>query len=213
MYLSVSRMICKRKVVDTPFVSIYVPPVMFGLKKFISRLSEVLDISELILIERQRALVEKGLLLKAPGHGPGSGVRYSAESVAILLTAVLATPNLLDTVAATRLLLSAKRSDDVKVEDTLGGAETFKEALVHVLTSDEPITVVRVYRRPCFAVFYLKDDRPNFVSKKKPSTSAFDDIAQIHIDPIRALMREAQAAAVTEEAKRKSPSKRRKVNK
>jgi hypothetical protein len=191
-------------------------PVMFGLKKFISHLSEVLDISELVLIERQRALVEKGLLQKAPGHGPGSGVRFSAESVAVLLTAVLATPNLLDTVTATRLLLSAKRDrreieDYAKVKDTLGGAETFREALIHVLTTDEAITVVRVYRRPCFAVFYLEHGRPHFMSKKKPVTSAFDDIAQIHIEPIRVLMREAQAAAVDEAIKRKSPSKRRKV--
>jgi hypothetical protein len=185
---------------------------MFGLKKFISQLSEVLGMSELALIERQRALVRAGLLPAAEGRGPGSGVRVTAETVATLLTAVLATASLSETVAETRLRLSAKRDrreieDYAKVKDALGGAETFKSALAHVLASDEAITVVRVYRHQDFAVFYLKDGRPHFISKKKPSTSAFDELAQVDINPIRALLRDAQKAAETEASRRKKPSK------
>jgi hypothetical protein len=197
-------------VVDTPILLLYVRMAMLGLKKFLSKLSQALDMSELVLIERQRALLRAGLLDSVAGRGPGSGVRLNAETMATLLTAILATPNLLETIPATRSLLSAKRDrreikDYAKVKDTLGGAETFKAALSHVLTSDEKITVVRVYRRQGFAVFYLEDGRPHFISKKKPNASAFDDIAQIHIDPIRALLRDALKAA--EPLKRKHPSK------
>jgi len=185
---------------------------MFGLKKFIPQLSVVLGMSELALIERQRALVRFKLLDTAEGRGPGSGVRLTAEAVATLLIAVLATASLSETVSATRSFVNAKRDrreieDYAKVKDALGGAETFKAALAYVLASDEEITIVRVDRGQGFAVFYLKDGRPRFISKKKPSTTAFDELAQVHIDPIRALLRNAQKAAEAEATKRKNPSK------
>lgn len=171
-------------------------PVMMGLKSFIPKLSKVLEISEIALYERQRALVRAGLLKNVEGRGPGSGVRLTTEALATLLIALLVTPNLSETAAATRLLLNAKRDrrdieDYKKVRDSLGGAETFKAALAHVLTSDEEITVVRVYRGDGFAVFYLKEGRPHFSSNKKRHTSPLDEIAQIQIAPIRAVLKAA----------------------
>lgn len=44
------------------------------------------------------------------GRGPGSGVRLTAESLAMLLTAILATASLSEMGTATRLLARAKRS-------------------------------------------------------------------------------------------------------
>jgi hypothetical protein len=194
--------------VDAPFLFLYVLVAMFGLKKFIPQLAEVIGMSDLALIERQRALARAGLLDSAEGRGPGSGVRLTADAVSTLMIAVLATASLSETVSATRSFVNAKRIEDYgKLKDALGGAETFRVALAHVLASDEEITVVRVYREAGFAVFYLRDGRPQFISKKKPSTTAFEELAQVHIYPIRALLRNAQKAAEAEATKRKNPSK------
>jgi hypothetical protein len=67
---------------------------MIGLKSYLPMLAPCLALSTSALFERQRALVRLGLLKREPGSGPGSGVRASPESVAMLLLSVLATDNL-----------------------------------------------------------------------------------------------------------------------
>ncbi len=58
-----------------------------SLKSFLPVLSRILAEPADALYERQRALVREGLLESVPGHGTGSGVRATPESVAMLLIA------------------------------------------------------------------------------------------------------------------------------
>jgi hypothetical protein len=62
-----------------------------SLKSFIPALAKSVDMTPAALYERQRALVRVGLLHGKSGKGPGSGVRATPESVAMLLIALLAT--------------------------------------------------------------------------------------------------------------------------
>src|ERR1700686_3926052 len=47
-------------------------------------IADVLNANRTTLYERQRALVREGLLEALPGHGRGSGVRATPESIAML---------------------------------------------------------------------------------------------------------------------------------
>ena len=68
-----------------------------SLKAYIPTLANYLRSTPAALYERQRALVSGGFLTGG-GRGPGAGVRASADSIALLLVAVLATDSLSDTV-------------------------------------------------------------------------------------------------------------------
>ena len=172
---------------------------MTGLKAFIPQLSKALNISEIALYERQRALVRAGLLEHTGGRGPGSGVRLSAEAVAMILIAVLATDSLSETAAAARLLAMAKRQRGPaykKLSRSLGGAETFKEALVNALSSDEvaaEVTVVRVYRYACVGCFlssHTASATDFYAQRKEPEqASAMEVMADIQIREIRNLLK------------------------
>lgn len=173
---------------------------MIGLKAFIPRLSKALNISEIALYERQRALVRAGLLEHSGGRGPGSGVRLSAEAVAVMLIAVLATDSLSETEAATSVLAKAKRGrgpHTKKYQGSLGGAETFKDALAKALSSDEiasEVSVVRVYRESGVACFFQDGrdgDATEFFSGKKESRTALNVLADLNVHAIRHLFREA----------------------
>lgn len=178
--------------------------IMIGLKTFIPDLANVLGVSDLALYERQRVLVRDGLLANTKGRGPGSGVRFTSETVATLLIAILATPSLKVTSAETSMWLYAKRDRrDAekfrKPQFDLGGAETFKEALANALTSNEKISIVQVHRADSFAAFIFEDRRLTFTSKKKPNSSAFNEIGQIYVPPIRALVRNTLEVGATDQ--------------
>lgn len=186
--------------------SVYVL-VMIGLKTFIPALAAVLGVSELALYERQRSLVRDGLLTKTEGQGPGSGVRFTSEAVATLLIAILTTSSLKKTSEEMPLWLNAKsdrRDTDRKAIFDLGGATTFRAAMVHALTSDEKVAIVRVYRADGFAAFISGHSQLTFKSKKKPSTTAFNEIGQIYVEPIRALVRNALEAGASAQKKSKA---------
>jgi hypothetical protein len=70
---------------------------MTSLKGYIPALARHLGTTPAALYERQRALVRAGLLDQSEGRGPGSGVRATAPSVAMLLLAVLAADSLTET--------------------------------------------------------------------------------------------------------------------
>jgi hypothetical protein len=73
-----------------------------SLKIFIhNTLAQIIGRKPVTLYERQRPLVAAGLLDAEGGHGPGSGVKASPRSVAMLLISLLATdsPSDTDTVA------------------------------------------------------------------------------------------------------------------
>jgi hypothetical protein len=68
--------------------------VMAGLKSFLNGIAPILGVSPLALYERQRALVNLGVLRAVPGRGPGSGVPLTPYNVAAVVISVLATDNL-----------------------------------------------------------------------------------------------------------------------
>jgi DNA-binding Lrp family transcriptional regulator len=174
---------------------------MIGLKAFIPQLSKALNISETALYERQRALVRAGLLEHTGGRGPGSGVRLSAEAVAMMLIAVLATDSLSETEAATRLLAKAKRGRGPaykKFERSLGDAQTFKDALVNALSSDEVASqtkMVRVYRQDCVGCFLTghgDEVAAEFFSSKKAAPTELHVIAELSVPTMHNLLRQTE---------------------
>lgn len=70
---------------------------MASLKSLIPKLALALGMTPAAIYERQRALVRAGLIQQRPGHGPGSGVLATPQSVAMLLIAILATDSLSET--------------------------------------------------------------------------------------------------------------------
>jgi hypothetical protein len=67
---------------------------MAGLKTFLGRLSPLLGVTPAALYERQRVLVDIGLIKTRGGRGPGSGVAFTAENLAALVISILATDSL-----------------------------------------------------------------------------------------------------------------------
>jgi hypothetical protein len=67
---------------------------MAGLKTFLGRLSPMLGVTPAALYERQRVLVDIGLIKTRGGRGPGSGVPFTTENLAALVISILATDSL-----------------------------------------------------------------------------------------------------------------------
>jgi hypothetical protein len=116
---------------------------MISLNKFLPQISGFLNTTPAALYERQRQLVRLGILTAEKGHGPGSGVKLSADGVAALLIALLATDNLSDTNDQIRLFLDSRPNDQIRlfldsrplVKSAKIGAKTFREVLAAFLLS------------------------------------------------------------------------------
>src|SRR6478735_4032377 len=67
---------------------------MAGLKSFLYGVAPILGVTGAILYERQRALVNLGVLKAEQGRGPGSGVPLSAENAAAVIISLLAAGSL-----------------------------------------------------------------------------------------------------------------------
>lgn len=104
-----------------------------SLKAFIPKLAKTLGMNPTALYERQRALIRGGLLKTKAGHGPGSGVRLSPESVAMLLISVMATDSLVQVEERTEVFARLK---SIKGVCPLTGKKTFASALAAVFASE-----------------------------------------------------------------------------
>jgi hypothetical protein len=67
---------------------------MAGLKSFLHQAAPILGVSPAALYERQRALINLGVLKTVAGRGPGSGVPFTAENFAAVLISLLAADSL-----------------------------------------------------------------------------------------------------------------------
>jgi hypothetical protein len=105
-----------------------------SLKGFIPVLAKQLDMTPAALYERQRALVRAGLLEAGSGRGPGSGVRATPDSVALLLIAVLATGSLSETEGHAKVLANLSSNTG---RCPLTGKRRFASALAEVLASPD----------------------------------------------------------------------------
>jgi DNA-binding IscR family transcriptional regulator len=115
-----------------------------SLKRLITHVSAMTGLSEAAVYERQRALVRAGLLKTERGRGPGSGVRGTPESMALLLISLLATGSLSDVVLSTRIFANLENKEG---SCPLTGTRTFVEAVTAILASKElaqKITAINV---------------------------------------------------------------------
>jgi hypothetical protein len=96
-------------------------------------IAEVLDANRATLYERQRALVREGLLEAVQGHGRGSGVRATPESVAMLTIGMLASVSLADVGPLAR---SFSEAGSITSKCPLTGAKTFHAALSRIFSDD-----------------------------------------------------------------------------
>jgi DNA-binding IscR family transcriptional regulator len=106
----------------------------FSLKGLIRHVSAFTGMSEATVYERQRALVRAGLLETQRGRGPGSGVRGTPESMALLLISLLATANLSEVGLSTRIFADLENKEG---SCPLTGKRTFAEAVTAILASKE----------------------------------------------------------------------------
>jgi hypothetical protein len=104
-----------------------------GLKAYLPRLAEIAGSTPASLYERQRALVRLGLLSAQPGRGPGSGVKLSPDSLAIMIISILATENLSEIDKRVLRLCNARPTPEPTCNVT--GGRTLREALTMLLAS------------------------------------------------------------------------------
>lgn len=105
---------------------------MASLKAFAPHLARILGTTPATLYERQRVLVGEELLDARKGRGPGTGVRATAESVALLLIATLATENVADAATRTRAVAEAITPGGCKFTKQ----DTFLSALTEILLNE-----------------------------------------------------------------------------
>ena len=117
-----------------------------SLKSLILWMADQLRMPPAAFYERQRALVRAGMLKAEPGRGPGSGVRATADLVALLLIGILAGGELSETAATTSKVANLRCNQTRKPEEegwkaadrcAITGKKTFGKALAAVLASDE----------------------------------------------------------------------------
>src|SRR5277367_5374558 len=93
-----------------------------SLKSGVPEFARILNETSDALYERQRALDREGLLESTPGKGPGSGVRATPESIAMLTIGMLASVSLVDVGPLAR---SFSRAVPIESECPLTGAKSF----------------------------------------------------------------------------------------
>jgi len=142
---------------------------MMSLKAFAPVLASTLGTTPAAIYERQRALVRQKLLPAPIGRGRGNGIPATAETVAMILIALMVTDNLSDTDSRVRRVAEAyvygkRRSHQFKHHKSrcgLTGKRDFKSALIAILRMTEfpsglIINVSRNYF--CSKIFYGRDD-------------------------------------------------------
>lgn len=107
---------------------------MASLKSNRVELAELLDMTPDALYERQRSLLRAKLLKQTKGRGPGSGVRLTPASVALLLIAILAAENLPEIGERSRQISAARAK---RGQCPFTRQPTFLGALSAVLSSAE----------------------------------------------------------------------------
>jgi hypothetical protein len=147
---------------------------MAGLKGYIPALARLLGTTPAALYERQRALVRAGLIEAEEGRGPGSGVRATPKTVALLLIAELCTTVLGEVPQRTRALARAK---PVMGKCHFTRADTFLSAFSAVLFSygmADRVTEIVISRRDETAHIRYRNYLPASIEEAtSSSTSSF----------------------------------------
>jgi hypothetical protein len=196
-----------------------------SLKASIPFLADILRLNPHAIYERQRALVKQKVLKSLPGRGPGSGTFFTPEPVGVLVTSMLTTENIKDSAEKTSAMWNAPRTSySSGKKNALGGALTFKEAMINVLSSDGhalEVQIIRVHRTNLSAeLFLVGGGHLEFKSDKASKTYDFDGMTGFYqimggpgglgaIAEIRALLRDNEKAANENIAPTKAPAKKR----
>jgi len=195
-----------------------------SLKASIRFLADILRLNPHAIYERQRALVKEKVLKSVPGRGPGSGTFFTPEPVGVLVTSMLATDNIKDSAKKTSALWNAPRTSySAGKKSALGGALTFKEAMINILSSDDhaqQVQIIRVHRTNLSAqVFLVGGGQLEFKSNKASETYDFGGMTGFYqimggptggaLAEIRALLRDNEKVANENVATTKAPAKKR----
>jgi hypothetical protein len=110
--------------------------IPLSLKGLIPKLAEEVEMTPAALYERQRALVRAGLLQGEAGRGPGSGVRATPKSVALLLISLTGSHS--ETEEHSKIVAGLKSEGC-----SLTGETTFANALAAALASEDTAQRIR----------------------------------------------------------------------
>jgi hypothetical protein len=108
---------------------------MASLAGFIPVLAEKLEVKASTLDERHKALVRAGLLTAKPGRGPGSGVKATPESVAMLLISMMGPNGLAQTHLECKAI--ARLSNAFPHRCPLTHKKTLAAALAAIIANEE----------------------------------------------------------------------------
>jgi len=145
---------------------------MVSLKSFAPVLASNLGMTPAAIYERQRALIRANVLPAPIGRGRGNGLSATAETVALMVIAVMATGNLSDTDKRVKTLAGARSVEKLagaqfddwrhKTGCALTRARDFRAALVAILESEQLAGAVRsvsVSRNNLAATIYFQRGR------------------------------------------------------
>lgn len=152
---------------------------MSSLKGYTPALAGHLGTSPVALYERQRELVRSGALEAGDGRGPGSGVRATSPSVAMLMIAVLATDSLSETGEMVGLLAKARTTSGVH---PFKETKTLVDTLAFILTSkvwSSRIVQISIVRSQRIAVVQYRDGRKIKSVEFHPSAAAQASVLRI----------------------------------
>src|SRR5260370_26663386 len=148
----------------------YSCPVIGGLKAFGPVLASKLGTTPAAIYERQRALIRAHLLPAPIGRGRGNGLPARAETVALMIIALMVTDNLSDTDDRVQKAADAAFAPlpGKKTRYTFTGAQDFKSALIVILESKEvarDVNSIHLLRGDLSAqIFFARGSRPSVSS-------------------------------------------------
>jgi len=106
---------------------------MSSLKAFLPRMARTFGTTPDALYARQRALIRLGLLPTLEGKGPGSGVLLTADSVAVMIIAILSADTLAETDQRVVAMCDA-RDESIIRERGVPHHLTFRAAIAQIVT-------------------------------------------------------------------------------
>lgn len=110
---------------------------MVSLNSFLPALSDLVGVTPGVLYERQRSLVQLGLLESKPGRGPGSGVRLSPHNVGVLLLNYAGTDSLSETSRTERVCAATFHGNEGKRTCPITGKMYFLDIVIAALTNSD----------------------------------------------------------------------------
>jgi hypothetical protein len=154
---------------------------MAGLKSFLPVMAETFGTTADALYNRQRVLARMGLLPSVAGKGPGSGVPLTADSLAVMIIALMAAETLHDVDDRVKGICEAKPDRHASSEETSDylNLPTFRSAMEYAILEFDrfPLSgfdIQFVSISPFRGQFLLTEyNKRGFDLKKEPKTKTY----------------------------------------